>query len=590
MRRLMFAVGWWLSGASAHAYDSHAFSPFGDVKYTAGFTHFDYADPQAPVDGTLRAVGIGTFDTLNPFNGKGDSAPGIGMLFSTLTVASADEPGTAYGLLAERVRVNADGSVIEFDLREQARFDDGTPLTAADAVFTFNLLREKGAPGYRLYYADVLKAEAVTPRTVRFTARSAHNRELPLILGQLPVLPEHALRGRDFTAALREALPGSGAYRVERVDFGRSIEFVRRPEDPLRGVASQVGHHLLQRIRYDMYRDPQVAFEAFKAGEFDVWIESSAKNWALNYDFPAVREGRIVRTVLPTAAPQGMQAFVFNLRRPQFADVRVREALSAALDFERLNHTLFYDQYRRTRSYFQGSELAAEGLPGPDELALLQPFRDRLPAEVFTAAYHPPGPEDGSLRTRLLRAAALLEQAGYRVDEAGVLRDRAGAAFAFDILLEDTRFERVALPITQNLRRLGIDAHVRVTDPVLYTQRVERFDYDMIIDTFAQSASPGNEQRDMWSAAAAERVGGRNTIGLRDPAVDALVDAIIYAPDRRRLMAACRALDRVLQWGHYVIPQWHFPGVRLAYAARFRFPDPQRTPYGSALPALWYVP
>jgi microcin C transport system substrate-binding protein len=551
---------------------AHGLSIHGDLRYPPGFPHFAYADPRAPKGGRVTLAAIGTFDTLNPFILKGVAAVGIAFTLDTLTVQSADEPSSEYGLVAETIETPADRSWVAFTLRPAARFHDGSPMTADDLVWTFDTLRTRGHPLYRSYYAQVASAEKVGPRTVRFAFKAGENRELPVILGQLPVLSRAYWSGRDFTRTTLEPPLGSGPYRVESLEPGRSITYRRVADYWGAALPVNVGRHNFDTIRYDYYRDDTVALEAFKGGAYDLRPEASAKNWALAYDVPAVRDGRIRREQIPNEVPTGMQGFVFNTRRAVFADPRVRQALAAAFDFEWSNAHLFHGAYTRTRSYFSNSELAARGLPSAAERAVLEPFRGRVPDEVFTREYRPPTTGPDGVRPNLVAALRLLEQAGWVVRDLRLVHAATGRPMTFEILLDDPGFERIALPFVKNLERLGVAARVRTVDAAQYEYRVKQFDFDVIAAVFPQSLSPGNEQLDYWSSTAADTPGSRNYPGVRDPVVDRLIELIIAAPDRAALVARTRALDRVLLWGHYVVPQFHIAAFRVAYWDRFARP------------------
>ncbi len=551
----------------------HGLAMHGDLRYPPDFAHFEYANPEAPSGGRIRfGVIEASFDSFHPFIIKGNPAAGIGQIYDTLLVTAADEPFSEYGLLAESVQTPADRSWVLFQLRPEARWHDGKPVTPEDVIWTFETLREKGQPFYRFYYGDVDRVEKRGERGVYFHFGPGSNRELPLILGQLPVLPKHWWEGRDFEATTLERPLGSGPYRVGEFEAGRFVEYQRVPEYWGRELPVQRGQHNFDKLRYEYFRDATVALEAFKGGHYDFRLENSAKDWATGYQTPDVKAGRIVLKEVPFGMPAGMQAFAMNLRRPLFQDRRVREALGLAFDFEWSNQALFYGQYTRTRSYFENSELAAHGLPGPEELALLEPFRAQLPEEVFTKEYQPPTTDgSGNNRANLRRASELLKEAGWTVEGGKLQRD--GKPFAFEILLASPQFERVALPFKNNLAKIGIDASVRTVDTSQYRRRMDSYDFDMTVAVFPQSESPGNEQRELWSSEAAEREGSRNLIGIQDPVVDALVDRIVAAPDRESLTHASRALDRVLQWGHYVVPNWYLAKQRIAYWNRFGMPD-----------------
>lgn len=567
----------------------HALAMHGTPKYGPGFTHFEYVNPDAPTGGDVRLHAIGTFDTLNHLNLRGVPAVGLGGLYDTLLTSSDDEAFTEYGLLAESVEVPEDRSWAVFRLRPGARWHDGEPVTVEDVAFSLAVLKEKGHPFYRAYYANVERAEVVGERSVRFAFSQGENRELPLIVGQMPVLPRHYWEGREFDRTTLEPPLGSGPYRVAAVDPGRSITYARVEDYWGRDLPVNRGRHNFARMRFDYYRDATVALEAFKAGEYDFRQENVARDWATGYDVPAARQGLLVRQEIFHERPTGMQAFVMNTRRPLFRDRRVRQALAHAFDFEWTNANLFYGQYARTVSYFSNSELASNGLPGSEELAVLEPFRGRIPDEVFTRAYVPPATDgSGQIRENLRQALALLSETGWAVRDKKLRNDR-GEAFAFEILLNAPTWERISLPFAKNLERLGIEARVRTVDAAQYQKRVEEFDFDMVVDVFGQSLSPGNEQRDFWSSTAADEPGSRNTIGVKDPVVDALVDLVIAAPDRESLIARSRALDRVLLWGHYVIPHWHIRSFRMAYWDKFG--SPEVTPkYALGFDAWWVDP
>jgi microcin C transport system substrate-binding protein len=551
---------------------AHAFSMYGDLKYPAGFTHFQYVNPEAPKGGDVKLAAIGTFDTLNPFVLKGVPAAGIGGVFDTLTVQSDDEPFSQYGLVAETIEIPADRTWVAFTLRPQARFHDGSPITVEDVIWTFDALKAKGRPFYRSYYAQVTKAEKVGDRKVRFAFAPGDNRELPLIVGQLPVLSRAYWSKRDFEKTTLEPPLGSGAYRVETLDAGRSITYRRVKDYWAAKLPVNAGRDNFDSLRYDYYRDITVAIEALKGGEYDFRQENVAKNWATAYATPAVTRGVLRKEEIPNEVPTGMQGFVFNTRRSIFQDPRVRRALAYAFDFEWSNKTLFYGAYTRTKSYFSNSELASSGRPGPEELKILEPFRGKVPDEVFTKEYQPPSTDgSGNIRDGAREALRLLGEAGWTV-KGQKLVDGRGEPMQFEILLDDSTWERIALPFAKNLERLGVTARVRVVDAAQYEKRQDDFDFDMIVTVWPQSLSPGNEQREFWGSQVAGERGSRNLAGVKDPAVDKLIDLVIQAPDRASLVARTRALDRVLLWGHYVIPHWHIRAFRVAYWDKFARP------------------
>ena len=552
----------------------HALTLYGEpAKYPASFKHFDFVNPDAPKGGELRQSGFGGFDSLNPFINKGVAADDIGLIYDTLTRHSLDEPFTEYGLLAEKIEVAPDHSWVRFYLRPQARFHDGQAVTAADVVFTFDALMKDGAPQYKAYYADVAKATAEDAQRVRFDFKRSNNRELPLILGQLPVLPKHWWSNREFNKGNLEIPLGSGPYKVADVAAGRSIRYERVKDYWGNELAVNRGFYNFDSILIDYYRDTTVALEALKAGQFDYWLEVSAKNWASAYDVPAVKDGRLHKEEITNHNPTGMQGFVFNIRRPLFQDPRVREALGLLFDFEWTNKQLFNGAYTRTHSYFENSELAASGLPGSDELKILEPLRAKLDPKVFNSVFEVPRSDaSGIIREQQRRAYQLLQEAGWKIVDDKMV-DADGKPVSLEFLLAQTDFERVLLPYKRNLADLGIELVIRRVDVSQYINRLRSRDFDMIVGGFGQSSSPGNEQREYWHSASANNPGSRNFIGLKDPAVDSLVEGLINADSRQSLVAHTRALDRVLLAGHYVIPNWHIKTWRVAYWDRLQHPE-----------------
>lgn len=554
----------------------HAIAMHGGPKYAPDFKHFDYVNPNAPKGGDVRVHAIGTFDSLNSFILKGIPAVDLGRLYDSLLIGSYDEAFTGYGLLAEKIQMPKDRSWVLFTLRGGARWHDGRPVTVEDVIFTLQTLKSKGHPFYRAYYANVTEAKKVGDRKVRFTFSGGKNRELPLIIGQMPILPKHYWSSRDFKKTTREPPLGSGPYRIESFHSGRSITYVRVPEYWGRDLPVNRGRHNFSSIRYDYYRDSTVALQAFKAGEYDFRQENVSKDWATAYDVPAVRDGLIKKENIPHERPTGMQSYVMNTRLTKFRDRRVREAIAYAFDFEWVNQSLFYGQYTRTRSFFSNSELASRGIPGVEETKILEPYRSKLPSDVFTREYLPPVTDGkGRIRGNLRKALKLLGAAGWVVKGRKLVNAKTGDPFSFEILLQSPSWERISLPFAKNLKRIGMEVRVRTVDASQYQKRVEEFDYDMIVDVFGQSLSPGNEQRDFWGSTAAREPGSRNTIGINDPTVDALIDLVISAPDRESLIYRTRALDRVLLWGHYVIPHWHIRSFRVAYWDKFGRPKVQ---------------
>ena len=579
---------------AAHASDptiqtTHALTLYGAPRYSADFEHFDYVNPEAPKGGAIRLAAIGTYDNLNPFILKGVSAAGSLLIYNRLCTKSQDEPFTEYGQLAARMQMPEDRSWVLFELREEARWHDGEPVTAQDVVFSFNALVEWGIPFYRSFYSDVTAIEALDARRVKFSFRADTNREMPLIIGQLRVLPAHYWEKRDFTATTLEPPLGSGPYRITALEPGRSITYERVEDYWGQDLPVHKGRHNFDQIRYEYYRDATVAVEAFKSGEYDVrWLNNS-KEWATGYrDFDPIREGRLVKESIPHELIRGMEGFCLNTRRPQFADRAVRSALAYAFDFEWTNQHLYYDLFTRSRSYWGNSELGSSGLPSSLELDILNGYRGRVPEEVFTEAYNPPKTDgSGNNRSLLRTAKKLLQEAGWRVQDGTLTHVKTGEPMRIEFLLASSSYERVLGPVIQNLDRLGIAAAVRTVDAAQYQNRVQSFDYDVIVASWRQTLSPGNEQRNFWSSTAAQTPGSRNYAGIADPVVDELIERQIAAPDRPTQVALTRALDRVLLWGYYVIPGSHSRSHRLAYWNTFsRPPKPPRN--GTGFPDTWW--
>lgn len=559
----------------------------GKPKYGADFKHFDYVNPKAPKGGTLKQAAIGTFDSLNPFILKGNPAEGLGLTYDTLMAPSGDEPFSEYGLVADNIIVPKDRRWVEFHINPKARFNDGKPITAADVVYSFHLLMTEGQPGYQAYYADVKDARVVNPHLARFDFKTDKNRELPLILGQLPVLPKHYWEHHKFNSTKLERPVSSGPYRIGKFDPGSSITYVRDKGYWGRDLPINKGRFNFDKVEYDYFNDDTVALQAFKAGDLNYRTEFTAKNWATMYKGDKFTSGLIKKQEIPIRTPAGMQAFIYNTRRPVFADRQVRRALAYAFDFQWTNKALFYGQYKRTDSYFENSDLANVGLPKGRELALLEPFRKQLPPEVFTQHYEPPSTSGGkSLRDNLHTALKILQKDGWVFRNGKLVNGKTGKPLSFEILLRQKAFERVVLPFKQNLARLGIDTSIRLVDSSQYIERMNHFDFDMTILTLGESDSPGNEQRDKWTTAAARTPGSSNYMGIEDPVVDKLVDDVIHAQSRQDLVTATRALDRVLLWGYYVIPQWYLPDVRVAFYRSLHHPS--RYPKSGADTSTWW--
>ncbi|MEQ8348175.1 MAG: extracellular solute-binding protein [Sneathiellaceae bacterium] len=566
---------------------THALSLIGKPKYGPGFTHLDYVNEAAPKGGRLRLHAIGGFDSLHPLLPRGEPAPGLGLVYETLMSSPLDDVSAEYGLIAESVTVPEDLSWASFTLRPEARWHDGTPVTADDVVFTFDKIKSEGDPSLRFYYANVDKAEKLGPHEVKFHFSGPRNRELPQIMGQLPVLQKAWWEADDrFSRTTLAPWPGSGPYRIKTVDANRSIAFERVPDYWGAGLPLNVGRNNFDEIVYDMYRDSTVALEAFKSDRYDYRTETTARVWAQDYDFPARQRGDVVLDTVETERPSGLVGFIFNLRREKFQDPRVREAIARAFDFEWMNKNYFFGQYHRTDSYFENSELAATGAPSAAELAFLEPLRDQVPEEVFGPAYTAPE-SDGSGRDRrqLRQATKLLQDAGWTV-QGGKLVGPDGKQMRIEFLLVQPAFERIAAAYADNLQRLGIAVDLRTVDSSQYINRLRSFDYDMIYAGWGQSESPGNEQRSFFSSDAADDPSSRNYAGITDPAVDKLIDNVIFAEDRETLVAATRALDRVLGWNWYVVPGWNLQADRIAYWNRFGRPETSPA-YGVDILAWW---
>lgn len=575
--------------AQARTRRVHGSSLIGRVKYPAGYARFDYANPSAPKGGAARIAGIGGFNSFNPYITKGDAVNVGAFVFDTLTHQPLDEGSTAYGLLAEWIESPDDHSWAAFRLRDGAHWHDGAPVVVEDVIFSLNVLVEKGQPFWRFYYRNVSEAVDLGDRVVRFEFDQTGNRELPHIMGQLPVLPRHWWAERDFSESSLEPPLGSGPYRVGDFEVNRFVEFERVEDYWAQDLPVQVGHENFDRVRFDYYRDSTAAFEAFKAGDIDFWSENESKRWATGYDIPAVNNGQIVKREHVEEGPKTVQAFIFNLRRGRFADARVRTALDLLFDFEWTNSKIFYSQYARPASYFQGSPdlMPADGPPTGRERELLELVREWVPDSVFGPAYRPNRTDgSGRMRSELRQAQTLFAEAGWNVVD-GRLVNADGEVFSVEFLTSQDAQLRVVGPFFDNLRRVGVETTQRVVDVVQYQNRIRDFDFDMAVWGWRNSESPGNEQRDYWGAHAAAQPGSRNVAGVDDPAVEALIEKIVFAPDRAELAAASRALDRVLTHNRYSILELYTPFERLAYWDRFGQPDPL-PPRSHGFPTVWW--
>jgi microcin C transport system substrate-binding protein len=576
----------------------HALSLFGNVKYPADFKRFDYVNPDAPKGGTARQIAVGTFDNFNIVASgvKGQLAGAVALIYEQLMTPSLDEISTEYGALAETASHPDDFSFVIYRLRPQAKWHDGRPVTADDVIFSLDAFK-KYDPMASAYYSHVVKAEKLSDREVKFVFDMPGNRELPQIVGQLNVLPKHwwegtdsAGRKRDISATTLEPPLGSGPYRIREFVAGRTVSLERVKDYWGRDLAANIGRNNFDELRYEYFRDSTVAIEAFKADQVDWRTENSAKAWATAYDFPAISEKRVLLEEFPNRSSGIMQGFALNARRAKFSDPRVRRALNFAFDFEEMNKQIFFGQYKRIVSYFDGAEeLMATGLPQGKELEILEPLRAEVPSEVFTTVYaNPVGGSPEAVRDNLREALRLLKDAGYEVRDRKLVDVRSGTHLAFELLSQDPNFERVMLFYKPSLERLGIAVSVRTVDPTQYENRLREWDFDVVTASWPESLSPGNEQREFWGSKAADITGSRNVIGIKNPAIDKLIDRVIFAKDRDDLIAATRALDRVLLWNHYVVPQWNYPKVRTARWDRFGRPA-ELPKYGlSGFPTIWW--
>lgn len=569
---------------------SHAIAMHGEPALTKDFAHLPYANPKAVKGGDLRLAYQGTFDSLNPYIVKGNAADNLWLIYDTLTVQSNDEAFTEYGLLAETIEWPEDRSWVSYDLRKNAYFHDGKAITAEDVAFTFELLMKHGSPGFKAYYAGVDKVSVISKHKVRFDFKEANNRELVLIVGQLPVLPKHFWEKQDFDQSSLEIPLGSGPYRVDNVDAGKSISYQRVDNYWAKDLPINRGLYNFDTIRIDYYRDPTVLLEALKAHKYDMRLENIAKQWASAYTGNAIDSGKLKKELITHENPVGLQSFVFNLRKPLFSDIRVRKALAYAFDFEWSNKTLFYNSYKRSNSFYTNSELASSGLPSTAELALLEPLKDKLPASVFTERFAMPETDgSGNNRQQLRIAKQLFEEAGWTIKNRQLV-NADGQVFQFEFLVYDSAFERLINPFIQNLKRLGIEANINRVEISQYINRMRSFNFDISTMVYPQSLSPGNEQVDYFHSSSAAQQGSRNYGGISNPAIDQLIQYVINADDREQLITATHALDRALLHNWYVIPQYYIDAHRVAYWDIFSRPDkaPKYDPgFRQALQTWW---
>jgi microcin C transport system substrate-binding protein len=556
-------------------------------KYPDSYAHFDYVNPDAPRQGELSMVGLGTFDSLNPYLLKGLSAAGLGLLvFESLLEKSLDEPFSMYGLIADDFYLADDGLSVTFHINPLARFSNGDEITAEDVKYSFDTLMSKSAhPQFRVYYADVKSAVVIDRLTVRFEFENI-NRELHMIVGEIPVFSKKWANERAFEELSDQRPVASGPYTVGKYERGKSIEYIKNPDYWAKDLPVRKGMFNFDRITYKYYKDSTIALEAFKAGEFDFFFENYSKRWARSHNGPYYESGEILKTELTHKNNAGMQGFAFNTRKELFSDLRVRRALSLAYDFEWANDKLFYNQYVRADSYFSNSELAAQGLPTGKELALLEKYRDHLSDEIFTRQWQPATTlAPNSLRKNLIQARDLLAEAGWTIQD-GVLKNKQGEVFKLDILLAQNGFDRIIAPYAHNLKKLGIETSYRNVDSSLYKRRLDTFEFDMVVHSFSSSVSPGNELMTMFHSTSADLKGSKNLPGINSPVVDALVLEIIQAKNREQVVTASRALDRVLLHGEYLVPNWYINVHRIAYWNKFGVPETQPLYYD---PVTWLL-
>jgi microcin C transport system substrate-binding protein len=575
----------------AHAEPRHGLSIFGDLKYAPDFKNFDYVKPDAPKGGRLSTIGTGALTTFDSFNGfilKGDVAQGLGLIYDSLMARATDEPDSMYGLVAKSADVAADRMSVTFALRAEAKFADGSPLTADDVVFTFDTLKAKGHPQYRVILRDVVKAEAIDPASVRYTFQGDQTRDLPLLVAGLSILPKAYYATRNFEETTLEPPLGSGPYRIGEFTQGRFITYKRREDYWAKDLPVNKGRYNFDEVRLEYFKDRTAALEGFKAGIYDLREEFTARDWVTAYEFPAVKDGRVVRVTLPDDNPSGTQGFFINLRRAKFADVRVRQALDLAFDYEWTNNNIFSNVYKRTHSYFENSEMKAAGAPSPEELKLLEPFKAQLPPGVFTEPYVPPVSDASGKDRKLLRDAdALLTAAGFAVKD-GRRIDAKGEALDIEFLITDPSSERIIGPYSENLKRIGINATMRRIDPAQYERRVKEFDFDIVTTRFVMSLTPGLELKSIFASETAEMSGSRNLAGIKNPVVDAMIGHIIASKSRAELTTAARALDRVLRANHYWVSHYYKASHHVAYWDKFDRPA-TKPRFARGIDDTWWI-
>lgn len=568
----------------------HGLSTFGELKYPPDFKHFDYVNPKAPKGGRLSMIGTAGLITFNSLNGyilKGDPAQGVSFLFDSLMLPAQDEPDSLYGLVAESVEKADDGKSVTFYLRKEASFSDGTPVRAEDVAASLTLLKEKGHPHYALQLSDVERAEVIDPLTVRYHFTGTQLRDLPTIVSSLPIFSKAYYDKNDFSKTTLEPPLGSGPYKVGDFKQGSYIVYERREDYWAKDLPVNVGRLNFDQLRYEYFRDRTAEFEALKAGEYDLREEFTSKVWATEYDIPQVKSGKLIRLTLPDERPSGAQGFFINNRREKFSDPRVRKALNYAFDFEWTNKNQFYKLYKRTNSFFENSDMKAEGEPSADELALLEPYRGKLPKEVFGTPFVSPVSNGSGQDRKLLRTASkLLKEADWTIKD-GKRVNAKGEKLAIEFLIFSPTFERIIAPFVKNLKILGVDASIRLVDPAQFQSRLEAFDFDIIVQRYIMQTTPGVELRNYWSSKAAATPGSQNLSGISDPVIDALIEKVIAAKSRSELVTAARAIDRVLRASHYWVPHWYKAAHNVAHWDKFSGPN-EKPRYARGIIDIWW--
>jgi microcin C transport system substrate-binding protein len=582
---LLFLLNINISIASEQNYD-HAISVFNEIKYKNNFKHFDYVNPNTPKKGDIKLAERGTFDSLNQFILKGLPAIGLDNIYESLLVTSLDEPLTAYGLLAKGIKVSEDNTSVTFFLNQSAIWHDHKPITSYDIEWTFNTILIEGHPSYRSYYSDIKSIEIIDNYTIKFHFKNDNNRELPIIIGQMKILPKHFWKDKKFDSAVLDIPLGSGPYKIKKVNLGKNITYERVKDHWAQNLPVNIGHNNFDTIHYDYYRDSNVMIEALKANEYDFRSENISKEWATAYN-DLKNNTAFIKEEIDHELPQGMQAFIFNMRKDIFKNLELRKALVLAFDFEWTNKTLFYGQYIRSSSYFSNSDLASTGLPSKEELEVINKLKINVPKAVLTETYNS-GKTDGSGNNRknLRKAMQILKEANYKLENK-ILKDSNGKQIKFEILLISPAFERIVGPFIKNLKKLGVEANIRIVDTAQYKNRLDTYDFDIVVMARGQSLNPGNEQRNFWSSKSADINGSANWIGIKNKTIDELIELVIQAPNRKKLILYTKLLDRVLLHNHYVIPHWHIKIWRIAYWNKIKRPD-NLPKYSLGFPETWW--